>query len=340
MILAAFVVLNTGLEAYLRTDLPTTTQPFSPSRAGQALARRYFPQTYWVFFPGFGIDFCPDVERAYGDLINDTGQSFCVAPSPVALDPHEIARAVMARVDRDHDGPRPPVTLRFYGISMGGMIAYDVARVLHSRRDRVRVTAIVFDSSPAGPESVAGLKQLAPRWGGLVNRIPNLPFGIPNPLKGGPLNRLALHLGEAAADNLGRGTWPLSAADVKFAWYKATRVTGAGVANQLDYINTFYPPSWPADDPGITFAYLRAANPDDDTTVDVHRAVDSYRRLVDPHDLLVYPVPDGRHASADSTIAGYRAAMRAFIADARMDTVADVVARRARVADRNIPAGP
>lgn len=339
-LIALFVVLNTGLEAYLRRNLPTTTQPFTPSPARQELARRYFPQTYWVFIPGFGIDYCPDVERAYGDMISDTGQSFCVAPSPVALDPNEIAGAVRARVDRGRGGPDTPVTLRFYGISMGGMIAYDVARLLRERDPSIAVDAIVFDSSPAGPASVSGIKQLGPRWGGLLNRTPNLPLGIPNPLKGGPLNRTAVHLAEALVGNLRNGRFPLAADDVRFAWYKATRVSGDGVANQLAYIDSFYPLSWPAADDAVRFAYFRAEDPTADTTVDVRHAEQTYRRLIAPHELWVYPVPQGGHASADTTIPGYRATMRAFLSDARIPTVEDLRREALRVSRRNIPVGP
>ncbi len=340
VVLAALVVLNTGLETYLRKDLPTTTQAFTPDQIGQERAQRYFPQTYWVFLPGFGIDYCPDVERAYGELINETGQSFCLAPSPVALDPNEIAGAIRARVGHGGAGPKTPVTLRFYGISMGGMIAYDVARLLRARDPNVTVDAIIFDSSPAGPNSVSGIKQLAPRLGGLVNRTPNLPFGIPTPLKGGPLNRMGVHVLEALVANLSDHRWPLSIEDVNFAWYKATRVTGRGVTNQLDYLNSFYPPSWPPEDPTIRFAYFGAANPDDDTTVDVRRAQETYRRLVAPHELWVYPVPQGAHASADSTVAGYRSTLQAFLRDARIPTIADMQAERLRTAERSIPVGP
>lgn len=340
LLIALVVTLNTGLEAYLRKDLPTTTQPFTPSPARQQVAQRYFPQTYWVFIPGFGIDYCPDVERAYGDLISDTGQSFCVAPSPVALDPNEIAEAIRARVDRGRDGPGTPVTLRFYGISMGGMIAYDVARLLRERDRSIVVDAIVFDSSPAGPDSVSGLKQLGPRWGGLVNRTPNLPFDIPNPLKGGPLNRAGVHLVEAMADNVTSGRALLSWHDVRFAWYKATRVTGAGVVNQLAYLNAFFPPDWPAEDEEIAFGYFRAEDPAADTTVDVHRAEQTYQRLVDPRPLWVYPIPGGGHASADTTVAGYRSTLRAFISDARIPTVEDVRREALRISERNIPVGP
>ena len=338
--LAAFVVVNTGLEAYLRQDLPTTTQPLTPDRASQELSERYFPNTYWVFIPGFGIDYCPDVERALRKLITSTGQSFCVAPSPVALDPNEIARAVKARIDERREDSETPVTLRFYGISMGGMIAYDVARLLRERDRSIDVDAIAFDRSPAGPESVSGLKQLGPRWGGLVNRTPNLPFDIPNPLKGGPLNRAGVHLAEALAGNLTGDRTLLSWDDVQFAWYKATRVTGAGVANQLEYLNAFYPPNWPAADEDIAFGYFRAADPAADTTVDVRRAEETYERLVAPHPLWVYPVPRGGHASADTTVAEYRATLRAFISDARIPTVADLRREALAVSGRNIPVGP
>lgn len=237
----AFGVVNTALEGANRASFPsrTATGLVHSDRVSSAL-----PHTFWVFFPGFGIDFCPDAERALAQVTRETGRSFCVAPSPAVLDPAEIARAVRARVDRDRT-PSEAVVLYLYGISMGGMIAYDVARHLDGR-DGVTVRALVFDSSPAGPESVSGAKKYVVRAGAEINRLPDLPGDIPNPLKGGPINRFLVHAGEAVTSNLGRGEWPLSVVDAQFAWYKATRVTSGGVTNQLDYIEGFYPSKDPA----------------------------------------------------------------------------------------------
>lgn len=315
----AFGAANTGLEAVNRAAFPsrTTTGVVHSDRVSALL-----PHTYWVFFPGFGIDFCPDVERALVPVTRDYGRSFCVAPSPAGLDPAEIARTVRARVAADRGGD-DPVTLYLYGISMGGMLAYDVARQLDGH-DAITVRALVFDSSPAGPESVSGAKKYVVRAGAAINRMPDLPGDVPNPLKGGPLSRFVVHATEAVAANVGRGDWPLSEPDVRFAWYKATRVTSGGVTNQMQYIEGFYPPPDPNALPYAAFAYLRAQDPSADTTVDVLRAIRTYVDLVAPRPLAVYPIVGGSHASADTTVASYAAALRTFVRDAGLPTADDV----------------
>lgn len=321
-ILLALVATNTGLEAVNRAAFPstTTTGVMHTDRVSSLL-----PHAYWVFFPGFGIDFCADVERAMAPVTRDTGRSFCVAPSPARLDPAEIAGAVRTRVDADRPGraAAAPVTLYFYGISMGGMIAYDVARQLDGH-DGITVRAIVFDSSPAGPESVSGAKKYAVAAGAAINRLPDLPGNIPNPLKGGPLNRFIGHVGEAMAANVSNRNLPISGSDLKFAWYKATRVTSDGVTNQMQYIEGFYPPRDPAALPYASFAYLRAQDAGADTTVDVQRATQTYATLVAPRPLAVYPISGGFHASADTTVASYAAAMRGFVSAAGLATADDV----------------
>lgn len=330
--LLAFVVANTGLEAANRAVFPSTTATgvVSSERVSTRL-----PHSYWVFFPGFGIDFCTDVERALVPVTRDYGRSFCVAPSPAGLDPAEIARAVRDRVSesrtdagRHPRARREPVVLYLYGISMGGMIAYDVARHLDGH-DGITVRALIFDSSPAGPESVSGAKKYVVKVGAQINRLPDLPGDIPNPLKGGPLSRFAVHASETVAVNVGRGEWPLTAQDAQFAWYKATRVTSGGVTNQLQYIEGFYPDKDPAALPYATFAYLRAQDPEADTTVDVRRAITTYADLVAPRALGVYPVVGGSHASADTTVASYTAALRAFVRDAGLPTSDDMARLRA-----------
>ncbi|QQS02333.1 MAG: hypothetical protein IPK37_08500 [Austwickia sp.] len=329
-VLLAFGTANTGLEAANRAAFPsrTTTGVVHSERVSTLL-----PHAYWVFFPGFGIDFCPDVERALVPVTRDYGRSFCVAPSPAGLDPAEIARTVRARVAEDRTGAEP-VTLYLYGISMGGMLAYDVARQLDGH-DGITVRALIFDSSPAGPESVSGAKKYVVRAGAAINRLPDLPGDIPNPLKGGPLNRFAGHAGEAVAANLGRGDWPLSGQDLRFAWYKATRVTSGGVTNQLQYIEGFYPAKDPAALPYAAFAYLRAQDPGADTTVDVLRAITTYVDLVAPRELAVYPIVGGTHASADTTVASYAAALRTFVRSAGLPTADDM--ERLRGLDRVRP---
>ncbi len=324
IILLVLVVVNTALEWANRQRFPTRTVTSQAAAADDPAV--YFPHTYWVLVPGFGIDFCADVEAALAPVLHTTGQSFCVAPSPVTLDPHEIAAAIRARVDAHRAGEGTPVTLRFYGISMGGMIAFDVARILDGRH-RIRVAAVVFDSSPAGPGSVAGVKQLGPRWGALVNRLPNLPGDIPNPLKGGPLNRMAVHTGEALAGDLAAAQWP-SLADLSLAWHKSTAVTSGRVANQLAYIEQFYRSPLGDELAGARFGYLRADDPRRDNTVDVVAAIDTYRTLVP--DLRVYAVRDGGHAGADQLVAQYRAALAAFTADAGLTTVTDILLERTR----------
>ncbi len=321
---AAFVVANTALEGVNRAAFPTTT---TTGVVHSDRVSALLPHTYWVFFPGFGIDFCPDVERALVPLTTNYGRSFCVAPSPAGLDPAEIARAVRARVDADR-GQQEPVTLYLYGISMGGMIAYDVARQLDGHGG-ITVRALVFDSSPAGPESVSGAKKYAVKAGAQINRLPDLPGGIPNPLKGGPLSRFVVHTGESLVANVRAGRWPLSEQDVTFAWYKATRVTSDGVANQLHYIETFYPNADPNALPYASFAYLRASDPGADTTVDVMRATATYAALVAPRKLASYAIVGGSHASADTTAASYARALGAFVREAGLPTADDVERLRA-----------
>ena len=321
--LATLVSGNTALEAANRAAFPsTTTTGVSPQVRGVVPPEGAF----WVFFPGFGIDFCPDVERAFAPVTAATGASFCVAPSPARLDPAEIAATVRARVTagrgRGPGGTTPPVTLYLYGISMGGMIAYDVARLLDGR-DEITVRALVFDSSPAGPDSVAGAKKTLVRLGAAIERLPDLPGNIPNPLKGGPLNRFAAHVAEAAAADVQQRRPPDWARDIEFAWYKATRVTSDGVAAQLAYIEGFYPRRDPAALPYAEFAYLRADDPDADTTVDVQRAVASYAGLVAPRRLATYPIRGGFHASADTTVASYREALAAFSRDVALPSRQD-----------------
>ncbi len=336
--IAGLIALNTGLEAIHRRSFPSVTRTHG-SPVHQAAVAALFPHTYWILIPGFGIDFCSDVEAAYADVLHDSGQSMCIAPSPVALDPAEIATVIRNRIDAERHSPDTPVRLRFYGISMGGLLAYDVATILASSRANIGVELIVFDSSPAGSDSVSGLKQIGPAWGVFVNRLPDLPFDIPNPVKGGPLSRLALHLAETALTNAERGQWSISTDDVSFAWYKSTQVTSRAVANQLDYLGNFRREPNPTALPGAHFAYFRAQDPSRDDTVDVTRAIDSFRTLVAPRDLHVYPILNGSHASANVTSGSYRAALAAAVEDAGILTLTDI-ARAARQSNRNYPIGP
>ncbi len=335
--IAGLILLNTGMEAFHRRSFPSVTRTHG-SPIHQAAVAALFPHTYWVLIPGFGIDFCSDVEAAYADLLHESGQSMCIAPSPVVLDPAEIAAVIRTRIDAERQSQDTPVRLRFYGISMGGLLAYDVATILAGSRANIGVDLIVFDSTPAGSDSVSGLKQIGPAWGVFVNRLPDLPFDIPNPLKGGPLSRFALHFAEVAITNAERGQWSISADDVSFAWYKSTQVTSRAVANQLDYLGNFRREPNPTAMPGAHFAYFRAQDPSRDDTVDVTRAIDSFRTLVAPRELHVYPIRNGSHASANVTSGSYRAALTATIQDAGILTLADI-ARAAR-APRNYPVGP
>ena len=311
-----------GREWANRREFPTTTT--AGATAADPVTAGYFPHTYWVFFPGFGIDFCPDVERALRPVTRESGQSFCVAPSPVALDAHEIAAAVRARVTAGRAqwaDPQAPITLYLYGISMGGMIAYDVARVLDGS-DGIAVKAVVFDSSPAGPESVRGVAQVAVRGGAAVQRSPDLPWGIPNPLMGGPLSRFPGHLAEArGADAQARRAPTLDAA--RFAWYKANRVVSASAVNQLDYIAGFAS-AGDAALRGPFYAYLGAADPEADRTVDVTAAAAAYRRRIDPSPLDVRAIRGGTHASANTATAAYTEALRGVVHDAHLLTRRDV----------------
>ncbi|GAB78692.1 hypothetical protein SAMN05421595_2346 [Austwickia chelonae] len=317
-VLLALTTVNTALEVVNRAAFPTVT---TTGVVHSDKVNTELPNTYWVFFPGFGINFCSDVERAFAPVTGLTGRSFCVAPSTARLDPAEIAAAVQARV-AEHRDPGRPVTLYLYGISMGGMIAYDVARQLDGQ-DGVVVRAVLFDSSPAGPDSVSADKRGFVALGATINRLPDLPWGIPNPLKGGPLNRALVHIGEEMIGDLRERRLPSGLDDLRSAWYKATSVTSGGMANQFDYIQNFYPTPDPEALPYASFAYLRAQDAGADTTVDVQRATDTYAALIAPRRLTVLPVVGGTHASGDVTVQSYRAALSTFITEAGLPTADD-----------------
>ncbi|MBW3084087.1 hypothetical protein KEM60_00270 [Austwickia sp. TVS 96-490-7B] len=319
VLMLTFLVLvaaNTALEAINRARFPSTTVTGASSESETGTP------AYWIFFPGFGIDFCPAVAASFEPVTSSTGHSFCVAPSRGHLDPAEISAAVVNRLDATRR-PQAPVTVYLYGISMGGMIAYDVARLIDGKKG-ITVRALVFDSSPAGPDSVAGVKQAAVEVGAAIQRLPDLPGDIPNPLKGGPLDRFALHLGEYVVDNTYAGKWPLSWEEAHAAWVKSMAVTSDGMGEQLDYIESFYPRPDPRALPYASFGYLRAMDADADTTVDVQRATAAYAQIVAPHALDVIPVAGGWHASADVTVASYRKALARFIARAEIPTLQQI----------------
>lgn len=312
--LALAVGANTALEAYNIHQHPTETRTTYKNFATNLEAMREFPDTYWVIFPGAGVDTADSVESQLAPVMHRYGQSFTVAPSPARIEPDEIASQINHWVNPNHTRDDHTIRLRLYGISMGGMLAWEVGKELERDYPNIMIESVVFDSSPGSIEDVNPVIQPFVYSGAAIGEMGDLPYAIPNPLKGGPLSRFATNSANAAFSRVFRGESPIPSSDeLATAWRIANGTTSTYVNDQLRIIDTFDPTSDAKSLPHAKFAYFGASRWYNDDTVNVAQAAKRYRSLIGGRQLDVYGLDGISHASADVSPTQYRRALQSFI---------------------------
>lgn len=312
--LSIFAATNTGLETYYMHERPTQTKTEYKNFTSNLEAMIYFPHTYWVVFPGAGVDFAASVESQLAPLMHEYGQTFTVEPSPVKIDPSEIASSIAARVNPDNINKDETIHLRLYGISMGGMLAWEVGKKLEQRYPNIVIDAVIFDSSPASTSDVSQTSQQFVKASAMVDSLSDLPLGIPNPLKGGPIDRFLFNTAETASARIKSHQMPFSPDDLSQSWRLSTGVASNYLAEQMKIINTFDTSPDPHSLKDAKFAYFGAGEGSIDSVVAVDRAIDGYQRLIgSERNLDVYRMSGTSHASADRTPKPYMRSLAEFI---------------------------
>lgn len=320
--LAAAILLNSGLETLNSFDRPPGTAIINQEIKTEEKAKQYFPNTYWVIIPGRGIDFSADVERALAPTLHQTGQTFTISPNPDRYDPHEIASKIRSYVISAENASDQEVKLRFYGISMGSMVAWDVANLLDSR-DNIEVDGMVFDSSPGNIYDVNPFLRPIVKAQAILQSIPDPPLEISNPIKGGPINRFVIHTSEAVMQS---PTSFISPNSIQDNWRKANLVLTSQLNTQAGLIDSFDNAPQPDALPHVKqFTYIGARDYAADQIVNVETAVKSYQTLIGPNRRLSHlSIPQGSHASADRNCEAYNQAMSKYIADAGLKTITNI----------------
>ncbi|MCH6472029.1 alpha/beta hydrolase [Sinomonas terrae] len=145
-------------------------------------AKRRFPGTSWVLFPGYKTSWeeAQLIITLLAPSLGDRGQLAAVGYSNDGLDIDQVIAAILGYANENR-----LTELHFYGHSFGGMLAVEVAsRLLElaasTGANVPRVGAIVLDSSPASKYDVKDLT-----WFEGVVDLYELGFRVPSVLRGG-----------------------------------------------------------------------------------------------------------------------------------------------------------
>ncbi|WP_422935233.1 alpha/beta hydrolase [Sinomonas sp. P47F7] len=173
-LLAADMMATRAIQAQRRSTVVLT--------ANDDDARRRFPGTSWVLFPGYKTSWeeAQLIITLLAPSLGERGQLAAVGYSNDGLEVDEVMDAILTHASRNK-----LTELNLYGHSFGGMLAIDVA----SRLTRLgaggsasvpRVGAIVLDSTPASKYDVKDLS-----WFEGVVELYELGFRVPSILRGG-----------------------------------------------------------------------------------------------------------------------------------------------------------
>jgi pimeloyl-ACP methyl ester carboxylesterase len=145
-------------------------------------AKRRFPGTSWVLFPGYKTSWeeAQLIITLLAPSLGERGQIAALGYSNDGLDVDHVMAAILR-----HAAQNGLTELHFYGHSFGGMLAVDTAsRLLRLGADPgsdvPRVGAIVLDSTPASKYDVKDLT-----WFEGVVELYELGFRVPSLLRGG-----------------------------------------------------------------------------------------------------------------------------------------------------------
>jgi pimeloyl-ACP methyl ester carboxylesterase len=145
-------------------------------------AKRRFPGTSWVLFPGYKTSWEEGqlIITLLAPSLGERGQLASLGYSNDGLDLDQIVAAILR-----HAAKNRLTELHFYGHSFGGMLAVDVAsRLLRMGAapgaDVPRVGAVVLDSTPASKYDVKDLT-----WFEGIVDLYELGFRVPSVLRGG-----------------------------------------------------------------------------------------------------------------------------------------------------------
>jgi hypothetical protein len=237
---------RTGTEAGLRV---------TPARSGPT--RRVL-----VVAPGHSMS-GEVLNRAFAPHLPAADALVAVQYAERGVDLDAIYAQVRAELDRQR-----PESVRFYGVSMGGLVAAGLIQRYHADGDPYGTADLVFDTAPAGPEDVR-----RPAWmlsGGCVYR-------------GGVLTSLAWTAGLYASDSLLPQPEPEADADrtVISDGRRATAFVGApSVTSQSCFIHhqpragAGMPP-----DAAASVTYLTAPDPEEDPVVNVPQGIAHWRAI-------------------------------------------------------------
>ena len=139
-------------------------------------ARRRFPGTSWVLFPGYKTSWeeAQLIIALLRPTLGERGQLTTLGYSNLGLDIDEVVAAIMGYVTKNG-----LTELHFYGHSFGGMLAVEVASRL-VRAGAPRIGAIVLDSTPGSKYDVKDLT-----WFDGIVTLYELGFRVPTVLRGG-----------------------------------------------------------------------------------------------------------------------------------------------------------
>jgi pimeloyl-ACP methyl ester carboxylesterase len=139
-------------------------------------ARRRFPGTSWVLFPGYKTSWeeAQLIITLLAPSLGERGQLAALGYSNNGLDIDQVVAAI-----RQHAAKRNLNELHFYGHSFGGMLAVEVASRL-LRAGGLQIGAIVLDSTPASKFDVKDQT-----WFEGVVELYELGFRVPTLLRGG-----------------------------------------------------------------------------------------------------------------------------------------------------------
>jgi pimeloyl-ACP methyl ester carboxylesterase len=175
-----------------------------------------------------------------------------------------------------------PESVRFYGVSMGGLVAAGLVQRYHRDGEPFGRAGLVLDTAPAGPDDI---------------RRPDWILAAGCAYRGGALTSLAWAAGVTVGGWLLPQPTPEPDADrqVIAAGRHATRFVGApAVTSQACFIHhqprsaAGFPPA--AADPVL---YLSTPDPDQDPTVNVPQAIRHWQAVLPALRVVVLPVRRG-----------------------------------------------
>ena len=113
-------------------------------------AKDAFPDTAWVLFPGFKTTWEESqwLTRSLEPALEQRGQLACLGYSNDGLNIHEIYDSLTSYIAENNLS-----TLYFYGHSMGGMVATEIAAKIR-QTSSVDIPLIMLDSSPSSDHDV------------------------------------------------------------------------------------------------------------------------------------------------------------------------------------------